>query len=78
MPYIFYCKYMAISMTSALFNETIDPATAHLLDVISQDMDRNPDNSAIVIPKLLIERAVILTAGIYVDLDDDIIGDVSI
>jgi hypothetical protein len=65
-------------MISALLNETIDPATAQLLDVISQDMDKNPDTSAIVIPKSLIERAVILTTGIAVDLDDEIIGDVSI
>jgi hypothetical protein len=65
-------------MISALLNETIDPATAQLLDVISQDMDKNPDTSAIVIPQSLIERAVILTTGIAVDLDDEIIGDVSI
>lgn len=65
-------------MISALLTETIDPATAQLLDVISQDMDKNPDTSAIVIPKSLIERAVILTTGIAVDLDDEIIGDVSI
>jgi antitoxin PrlF len=48
------------------------------LEFLAQDMVRHPEKSVLAFPQSLLDQAVALTAGMTVDLDAEIEGDVSI
>jgi len=58
--------------------ESADPVIGHFLEFLAQDMAKHPDRSIVPFPKSLLDRAVALTAGMGVDLDAEIEGDVAI
>lgn len=58
--------------------ESADPVIGHFLEFLAQDMAKHPDKSIVPFPKSLLDRAVALTAGMGVDLDAEIEGDVAI
>lgn len=58
--------------------ETADPVIDRFLEFLAQDMSKHPGKSVVPFPQSLLDRAVALTAGMTVDLDAEIEGDVSI
>lgn len=57
--------------------EETDPVIDGFLSFLAQDMARNPSQIS-ALPAGLAERMAALTAGMTVDLDEDIDGDVSL
>lgn len=58
--------------------ESADPVIDGFLEFLARDMAKHPETSILPFPQSLIDRAVALTAGMTVDLDAEIEGDVSI
>jgi len=58
--------------------EIADPVIDSFLEFLARDMARNPGKSILPFPQDLLDRAAALTAGMTVDLDAEIEGDVSI
>ncbi len=58
--------------------ETTDPVIDCFLEFLAKDMAKHPAKSVLPFPKSLLDRGVVLTAGMTVDLDAEIEGDVSI
>ncbi|MBD3744832.1 type II toxin-antitoxin system PrlF family antitoxin [Sphingopyxis alaskensis] len=67
-----------VYVRKAEVEESADPVIDHFLDFLAEDMIKNPRKSVASFPKALLDRAAVLTAGMTVDLDAEIDGDVSI
>ncbi|PYE40671.1 antitoxin PrlF [Rhizobium sp. PP-F2F-G20b] len=58
--------------------QTSDPVIDSFLGFLANDMSNNPGTSVVSFPQALLDRAVALTAGMSVDLDAEIEGDIAI
>jgi len=67
-----------VYVQKAEVEETSDPVIDRFLAFLAQDMAKHPDKSVVPFPQSLLDRAAALTAGMTVDLDAEIEGDVSI
>jgi antitoxin PrlF len=67
-----------VYVQKAEVEETADPVIDRFLEFLAQDMSKHPRTSVVPFPQSLLDRAVALTAGMTVDLDVEIEGDVSI
>lgn len=67
-----------VYVQKAEIEETADPVIDRFLEFLARDMARQPGKSLLPFPQSLLDRAVALTAGMTVDLDAEIEGDVSI
>jgi antitoxin PrlF len=67
-----------VYVQKAQIEETADPVIDCFLEFLARDMAKHPAKSVLPFPKSLLDRAVALTAGMTVDLDAEIEGDVSI
>ncbi len=56
-------------------DDATDPALAPFLDLLARDIASRPE-SLVPLPKALMDRVERLTAGVEVDLDAPILGDV--
>lgn len=67
-----------VYLQKAEIEEIADPVIGRFLEFLAQDMAKHPETSIASFPKALLDRAVALTAGMTVDLDAEIEGDVAI
>jgi len=67
-----------VYVQKAEVEEAADPVIDSFLKFLAQDMAKHPEKSVLPFPQSLLDRAVALTAGMTVDLDAEIEGDVSI
>lgn len=67
-----------VYVQKAEVEETSDPVIDSFLEFLARDMAKHPEKSVLSFPQSLLDRAVALTAGMTVDLDAEIEGDVSI
>ena len=67
-----------VYVEKAEIEETADPVIDRFLEFLARDMAKHPEKSVLPFPQSLLDRAVTLTAGMTVDLDAEIKGDVSI
>ena len=59
-------------------DDAADPVITGFLDFLAKDMRDNPDKSILDIPPALRDRIAAMTAGMAVDLDETIEGDVDL
>jgi len=74
----FVDEHRRVYVQKAEVEEIADPVIDRFLEFLAQDMAKNPEKSVQPFPKALLDRAVALTAGMTVNLDAEIEGDVSI
>ncbi|GGE07629.1 AbrB family transcriptional regulator [Aureimonas endophytica] len=67
-----------VYLQKAEAEEAADPVIDRFLEFLARDMTQHPETSIVPFPQSLLDRAVALTAGMAVDLDAEIEGDVSI
>lgn len=67
-----------VYVRKAEVEEVADPVIDRFLECLAQDMSKDPQKSVVPFPQSLLDRAAALAAGMKVDLDAEIEGNVSI